>query len=161
MVCADEAERLPRVVVKVTCELATGFPPSRTVAVIVDVVFEVAAIVSGFASSVTVPCAMVTVVVFEMPIHVAVMVAVPVVGPGLRVTVATPLLSVVLVVAERFPRVVLKFTGEVRTAFPPSRTVTVIVEVIVEFAAIMVGDAFSASMRGSLIRTASKGIVCP
>lgn len=52
-VIADVSERFPKVASNVTCALATGFPLSRTSAVIGEV--EFAGIMSGSGESVTVP----------------------------------------------------------------------------------------------------------
>lgn len=84
---------------------------------------------------------MVTVVELDMPCHVAVTLAVVGVGSGESVTVAWPLVLVFAAVDERLPASVANVTSVLATGFPSRSMVAVIVEVIVEFAAIVVGDA--------------------
>ena len=83
-------ERLPASVANVTGVLATGIPSRSMVAVIVEVIVELAAIVVGDAETVIVASAMFMVVDWVWVPHVAVMVTVPVVVPGTKVTVAYP-----------------------------------------------------------------------
>ena len=77
----------------------------------------------------------------DMPPQEAVMRAVPVVNE-LNVTVATPLVFVTAVEELSSPRVVVKLTGTF-TAISPitSRTVTVMVDLTADFAAIKAGAA--------------------
>ena len=156
------AERVPRVGVaeNVTVSPVRGFPFRSTRAVIVDVMVEPAAMVVGFAETESVPEETVTETDFDMPPHEAVIIAVPVVDE-LKVTVAIPLEFVFTVEAPRFPNVVVKVTGTLTAKIPiTSRTVTVIVDLIVEAAAIIVGAA-DITICGSLTSMASNGMVCP
>lgn len=132
---------VPNVVLKVTCSLAKGFPSRYTTAVIKEVSVEFAAMVSGDAEIVTAAGTMFTIVELYNPCHVAVTLAVPVPASGLRVTLATPLASVVSEVDERFPRVVANVTGSPITGLPLSRMVTVTVEFMLEPAPILFWDA--------------------
>lgn len=76
-------------------------------------------------------------------------------------TVAIPSALVVAVGEESLPKVVAKLTGTLAAGAPYTlRTVTVIVEVMAEPAAITFGVA-DITICGSLTRTASKGMVCP
>lgn len=76
-------------------------------------------------------------------------------------TAAVPSALVIAVELESLPKVVVKLTGTLAAGAPYTlRTVTVIVEVIVEPAAITFGFA-DITICGSLTRTASKGMVCP
>jgi len=163
LVVAVVEERLPRVGVaeKVTVSPESGFPFKVTRAVIVEVMVDPAATVDGFAEMDKVPEAIVTETDLETPPQVAVVTAVPVVDPGLSVTVAIPLEFVVTVEELSAPRVVVKVTGTLTARIPiASRTVTVIVDVMAEPAAITVGAAVI-TIWGSLTRTASNGMVCP
>lgn len=81
LVIAEVADSLPRVVEKLIGALGTGVPPSRIIAVIVEFMVEPAGRIVGDAMTVTVPWAMITVVVFDRPSHVALTVAVPEVAP--------------------------------------------------------------------------------
>ena len=71
--------------------------------------------------------------------QVAVTTAIPVVGPGEIVTVATPELSVVADGSEMFPRFVSNVTCASGTGIPFRLMVAVIWAVSVEFAVIVVG----------------------
>lgn len=86
-VVAVGEERVPRLVLKLICSLAAGFP-SRVMRVVIEevIVAEFTRIVFGEAETVTVAGAMFTVAVCEIPCHVAVMVAFPAMFPGIRVT---------------------------------------------------------------------------
>lgn len=129
-----------------------------TRAAIVDVMIEPAATVDGTVDRDNSPAEMVTVTDLDMPSHVAVITAVPVVNE-LSVTVAIPFELVYSDKELNTPWVVENATGTFGAGIPiTSRTVTVIVDVICEFAAITDGAA-DITICGSLTRTASKGIV--
>jgi hypothetical protein len=146
---------------KVTVSPAIGFPFTVTSALIVDCISEPAAIVDGIASRVKSPEEIVIDIDCEVHSEVAVTVVVPVSNPGLSVAMATPLESVVAKGVMIVSSVVVKLTGAFGARIPiASRTVTDIVDVILEPAASVVGFA-DISINGSLTRTASKGIVCP
>ena len=159
---AVEEERVPRAgdEEKVTVSPGIGvIPLIVTRAVIVDVIAEPAATVTGFAARVMVPDATVTETDFDTPPQEAVTTAVPIVGPGLRKTVAAPLEFVVAVEELSSPRVVVNVTGTLTAKIPiTSRTVTVIVDLIVELAAMVVGAAVIVIWE-SLTSTASNGMV--
>ena len=76
---------------------------------------------------------------------------------------ATPAELVVAVVELSVPSVVWKSTITLGARIPITSQipVTVMVEVMVEPAAMAVGDAEIPPISGSLTRTASKGMVCP
>ena len=162
-VIAVVADNVPKVGVaeKVIVWSVIGVPFRVNLAVIVDFMVELAAMVEGFADVDKVPVAMVTDDDLDMACQVAVIIAVPVVDSGLSVTVAIPSELVVDIEVLRVPRVVVKVTGESGTKIPiTSRTVTVMVDVMSLFAAMIVGTAVI-TICGSLINTASKGIVWP
>jgi len=162
-VVAVAEERIPRVgaAEKVTVSPTSGFPFRATCAAIVEVMVEPAAKVDGFAETDRVPEAIVTEIDLETLPQVAVTTAVPGVGPGLRLTVAIPLELVISIEELSVPKVVVKVTGTLAAKIPiKSRTVTVIVDVMAEPAAITVGTAVI-TICGSLTRTASNGMVCP
>ena len=69
---------------KPTSVLGCGIPLKRMSAVIVDCWLELATIVLGDLESITAPSTMFTVVVAGKPCQVAVIVAVPMVGPPVR-----------------------------------------------------------------------------
>ena len=145
---------------KINVSPETGLPITITLAVIVEVIEELAANVAGSASMVRIPEVICTVIDFDVPSAVAVTTAGPVVNPGIRLTVATPLESVVAVGGIN-PFVVVKLTCVFAAGRPiMSRTVTLIVDVMLEAAAMADGLAVI-SICGSLRSTASKGMVCP
>jgi len=163
-VLADEADKVPRpsLAEKVRVSPESGFPFNVIVAVMVEVV-EPAATVAGFAVRLSVPRAIVTVVDLDTPPQVAVTVAVPRAVPGESVTVATPLGFVIAVWELSVPSVVWNSTVTLLAMSPiTSRIpVTVMVEIVAEPAAMELGDAEIPPISGSLMRTASNGIVCP
>lgn len=117
-------------------------------------------IVVGDALRVTVPWPIRMVVVLERPCQVAVMVAVPVVGPGLRVVVALPSASVAVCEGVRVPRSVEKATGVLMIAVPLIRMVAFIVEVMVEFVAIVVGEAEKVMVPSAMVTFTDEAMLC-
>ena len=140
-VVAVEFESVPKSVVKLTCSLAAGSPSRYILAIIVEFVLEFAKIVSGDAETPKVPSTMFTVVELDSPSQVAVTLAVAGSVDGESVTVAIPLEFVIADEGNRVPKSVVKPTWALATGFPPRYILAVIVEVIVESAGMVAGDA--------------------
>jgi hypothetical protein len=143
LVVADDPESVPRLVMKYTIEFGMGFPSRSTIASIWEICVEPAANIMGDALSVMVPSVSLTVVDPVKPNQVAVTIAGPSTFPGERVVIACPCRFVIVEIGLTLPKVVSNSTGELETAFPPSLTVAVTVDVMVELAAIVVGFAVS------------------
>ena len=86
MVTIVVGETVPSDVENLTVSPESGFVPSITRAVTLDVMVEFAATVDGTAESVKVPDETVMVVCWVRVPHAAVTVAVPVSAPGVKVT---------------------------------------------------------------------------
>jgi len=157
----DDKVPEPEVIMNVTISPGTDLPLAVTSAVIVDVMGEFIAKVEGVAVNFRIIGAMVTDVDLDEASKVAVIMAVPAVVPGLSVTVAIPFESVVALSELKVPSVVENNTWAFGASKPiTSRIVAVMVDVMVEFAAITFGVA-DRTICASLTSTASKGIVCP
>ena len=109
----------PKVVVKVTCSPERGFSSKNKVAVIWEVSVVFAAIVSGEAKISSVAGTISVKVVFVIPSHVTVIVAVPGVDPGDKYTLASPAALVTSDEADKVPSVVEKVTCALGTGVPP------------------------------------------
>jgi len=130
-------------VANVTTPLETGLPSRSTLTVITAISAEFAVIMVALACTETIPTAIVTGVDWVRVPHSAVIVVVPVVVPGVKVTVASPWASVMAVAEERVPRIGVaeKVTVSPTSGFPFRATCAVIVEVMVEPAAKVDGSA--------------------
>ena len=127
---------------KVTFSPESGFPFKVTLVAISEIMVEPAATVDGAAEIEIPPEEIVIEVDFDTSSQVAVTIAVPKIAPGPRVTVAIPSEFVLVVEGMSNPMLVVKVTGTSIAGSPIiSRTITDIVEVILEFAAMIVGEA--------------------
>ena len=84
----------------------------------------------------------------------AVMVAVPVVAPGLKVTVAYPVLLVTTVAWEMLPSEVVNLTVSPVSGLVLSMTCAVTVDVMVEFAAMVSGATMSVRVPADTVTVA-------
>lgn len=120
--------------------LATGVPSISSWAMISEVIVEFAVIVGGRVWTIEIsPMDMVTEVDWFSVPHSAVMFAIPVSVPGVKVMIASPSSLVIDELKDRIPRdgsaSVEKVTISPGIGLPLSDTFAVILEVIVEFAA--------------------------
>ncbi len=121
--------------------LASGTPFFVTDTVIVEVMVELAGIVSGFAVAEISPSTMFTVVCSVMPCQVALTIAFAGFCPGFSVVTARPPRSVVGAGGVSVPLVVVNVTCSFVTGLPSKTTVAAISDRIVEAATISVGSA--------------------